>query len=158
MPFEIREMKDTDLDAVTAIEQVSVPIPWSRESYQHEIHNQWACYLVCTQEEKVIGYCGIWSVFEEASIITIVVDPASRSAGAGRLMMEAMEKNARQRKAQKILLEVRPSNEHALALYASLGYVEISRRTGYYPDNQEDALILCKYLDVDFSLSGAVLL
>ncbi len=158
LQLKIRKMTEADLDAVQAIEQVSVPIPWSWECYQNEIQIYWACYLVCFLEEenKVIGYCGIWNVFEESNITTIVVDQAYRRHGAGRLMMDAMEQVAREKKAQKILLEVRPSNQAARMLYASLGFVEIARRTAYYPDNQEDALILCKYLDI--SLSGAVLL
>ena len=156
MQLMIRRMEETDLDAVLAIEAVSVPVPWSKASYKNEIHNQWAACFVCMAEEKLIGYCDVWTVFEEANIQTIVVDAACRRSGAGRLMMETMEQEARARGAQRIMLEVRPSNQAALSLYYGRGYMEISRRSAYYPDNQEDALILCKYLDI--SLSGAVLL
>ena len=156
MQLTLREMQEDDLDAVLEIEQSNVPVPWSRQSYQNEIHNQWSYYLVCLEGEKVIGYCGIWNVFEESNITTIVVEQSHRRCGAGRMMMEAMEKAAREKNAQKILLEVRPSNQAAITLYLSLGFMEIARRTAYYPDNQEDALILCKYLDIP--LTGAVLL
>ena len=157
----IRDMTEEDLDAVQEIEQVSVPIPWSKESYCNEIHNRWSRYFVCEADGRIVGYSGIWNVFDESNIMTIVVDQAFRKQGIGRRLMEAMEDSAREQNGKTILLEVRPSNEAALRLYASLGYVEISRRTAYYPNNQEDALILCKKLDVfpsGMDFSGAVLL
>ncbi len=156
MQLTIRRMKEKDLDALLAIEAVSVPVPWSRDSYKNEINNQWAACFVCLEGDTLIGYCDVWTVFEEANIQTIVVEKTHRRNGAGRLMMETMEQEALKRGARRILLEVRPSNQPALALYRKRGYLEISRRAAYYPDNQEDALILCKYLDISFS--GAVLL
>ena len=156
MQLSIRRMTEDDLDAVLAIEAVSVPVPWSRASYENEIHNQWAACFVCLDGETLIGYCDVWSVFEEANIQTIVVASSCRRSGAGRLMMETMEEEAKRRGAQRIMLEVRPSNLPALALYRGRGYMEIARRAAYYPDNQEDALILCKYADLN--LEGAVLL
>jgi ribosomal-protein-alanine N-acetyltransferase len=39
-------------------------------------------------------------------------------------------------------LEVRAGNVAALTLYEGLGYRRVGRRRAYYPDNQEDALLL----------------
>jgi len=60
--------------------------------------------------------------------------------------MQEEEKRARAKGANRLLLEVRPSNTAALALYKHLGFIPISVRNEYYADNREDALVMIKYL------------
>jgi ribosomal-protein-alanine N-acetyltransferase len=47
-----------------------------------------------------------------------------------------------------MLLEVRPSNEHAIRLYHQLGFNEVGTRPDYYPsvEGREDALIMARSL------------
>jgi len=144
--FMIRKMTPVDIDEVMRIEKESFSLPWSRESYQGELSNNFATYLVGDYEGEVIGYGGIWVVFEEAHITNVAVDPAYRKTGVGRALMEELERTARQRKASRILLEVRPSNVAALALYRGLGYLTSGLRKEYYSDNNEDAIIMTKLL------------
>ena len=59
----IRRMRKEDLDAVTAIEEATFAIPWSRESFRQELErNVAARYLVAEVEGKVIGYAGAWII------------------------------------------------------------------------------------------------
>ncbi len=47
--------------------------------------------------------------------------------------------------AESVLLEVRPSNARALAVYERFGFAEIGRRKGYYPAHEgkrEDAIVM----------------
>jgi ribosomal-protein-alanine N-acetyltransferase len=64
----------------------------------------------------------------------------------GKALMEACERLARDRKASTIMLEVRPSNEVARNMYDDLGYIETGSRKNYYSDNQEDALLMVRFL------------
>ena len=48
--------------------------------------------------------------------------------------------------AGRILLEVRPSNQPAIALYDKMDFHIIGRRPNYYPDTREDALVMAKNL------------
>jgi ribosomal-protein-alanine N-acetyltransferase len=144
--YLVRRMTERDLDHVMTIEQQVFTLPWSRQSYMSELKNQFATYLVCDREAQLAGYIGIWVVFDEAHITNIAVDPKWRGQGLGRVLMEEVEKIARQKKALRILLEVRPSNHAALSLYHSLDYMETGRRPGYYTDNGEDAIIMTKLL------------
>jgi len=50
--------------------------------------------------------------------------------------------NARARAFKIVVLEVRPSNHHALTLYESFGFRVVGRRHGYYYDTGEDALVM----------------
>ncbi|MGB4019840.1 MAG: ribosomal protein S18-alanine N-acetyltransferase [Syntrophomonadaceae bacterium] len=144
--YLVRRMTESDVDEVMAIEQQSFTLPWSKQSYMGELKNQFATYLVCDREAQLVGYVGLWVVFEEAHITNVAVDPKWRGQGLGRVLMEEAEKIARQKKALRILLEVRPSNYVALALYESMGYMETGRRPAYYTDNCEDAIIMTKLL------------
>lgn len=144
--YLVRRMTERDLDEVMAIEQQVFTLPWSKQSYMGELKNQFATYLVCDREAQLVGYIGIWVVFDEAHITNVAVDPKWRGQGLGRVLMEEAEKIARHKKTLRILLEVRPSNYAALSLYESLGYMETGRRRGYYSDNGEDAILMTKLL------------
>jgi ribosomal-protein-alanine N-acetyltransferase len=144
--YIIRKMSEQDLDAVMLIERDSFAMPWSRASYEAELINQFADYLVCDWEGEVAAYVGMWTVFEEAHITNVAVGKGFRGQGMGKVLMQEQEKLARAKGVNQILLEVRPSNSTALAMYKDLGFVLTSIRKQYYTDNQEDALIMIKQL------------
>lgn len=144
--FIVRKMTSQDIDEVMQIEKQSFTLPWSRESYLGELKNKFATYLVCDCEGEIAGYGGIWVVFEEAHITNVAVGTSSRQAGIGNTLMEELEKVAREKKAQRILLEVRPSNQAALKMYHNLNYLPTGLRKQYYSDNNEDAIIMTKLL------------
>jgi len=144
--FIIRKMTEQDIDEVTRIERESFTLPWSRDSYIGELKNSFASYLICDYEGDVAGYGGVWVVFEEAHITNVAVAPIYRKRGMGRALMEELEKIAKDKKAVRILLEVRPSNTPALNMYRSRGYLPTGIRTAYYSDNGEDAILMTKLL------------
>ncbi|MBC7074923.1 MAG: ribosomal protein S18-alanine N-acetyltransferase [Syntrophomonadaceae bacterium] len=144
--FIVRKMTAQDIDEVMGIEKSSFSLPWARESYFAELRNDLAAYLVCEYEGKVAGYGGIWVVLEEAHITNVAVSEQFRRSGIGKTLMCALEKIAREKKAARIILEVRPSNSAALTMYRGLGYVPAGIRKRYYYDNGEDAIIMVKYL------------
>lgn len=142
----IRRMAETDLDKVMIIEKESFSLPWSRESYLGELKNDFANYLVCDDAGDIAAYGGIWVVFEEAHITNVAVAIQYRGQGVGSDLMRELEKIARAKHATRILLEVRPSNQAALAMYDKLGFVKTGERKAYYTDNGEDALVMTRYL------------
>lgn len=144
--YIIRKMTPMDIDGVMRIEKEAFSLPWSRESYLGELNNNFATYLVADYEGDIAGYGGIWVVFDEAHITNVAVGKDYRKSGLGKALMVDLEGSARKKSAQRILLEVRPSNEAALALYRGLGYFESGLRKEYYSDNNEDAIIMTKLL------------
>lgn len=141
-----RRMTEQDVPAVMAIEQEAFSLPWSADAYYGELKNQFANYLVCDYEGEIAAYGGIWVVFEDAHITNVAVGLKYRGLGIGKLLMLELEKVARIKKAKKILLEVRPSNNVALSLYDSLDYFPMGTREKYYSDNGEDAIIMRKLI------------
>jgi len=144
--YLIRKLTRQDLDQLMVIEDDVFSMPWSRQSYETELKNQWANYLACDWEGQLAAYIGMWTVFEEAHITNVAVSKRFRGRGLGRILMLEEEKLARAKGANRILLEVRPSNETALAMYKGLGYIPVSVRREYYADNGEDALVMIKHL------------
>ncbi|MCA9876883.1 MAG: ribosomal protein S18-alanine N-acetyltransferase [Thermomicrobiales bacterium] len=91
---------------------------------------------------QIIGFAGMWQSFDEAHVTTIGVDPAYRGQSLGELLLLCMFDAAIARGANWLTLEVRVSNEPALALYRKYGFTVHGVRKRYYSDNNEDAHIM----------------
>lgn len=138
-----RKMTVEDLDDVIEVEIHSFATPWSREAFYNELtKNQFAHYLVAEVDEKVVGYCGVWIIVDEAHITNIALLPDYRGMKLGEALMGRIIEIARESGAIRITLEVRVSNERAQNLYRKFGFEEGALRKQYYTDNMEDALVM----------------
>ena len=140
---QIRLMLPSDLKAVARIEHTAYEYPWSlgifRDCMLAGYHG-----LVLDVGGSVTGY-GIMSVAGgEAHILNLCVHPSSQRLGFGRRLLNALLVRAQECDVTKVYLEVRPSNEAALQLYFSLGFVKIGVRPAYYQATfgREDAVVL----------------
>jgi len=91
---------------------------------------------------SIIGFAGMWVLYEEAHITTIGVDPALRGQGLGELLLMDLFDEAMRRGATWVTLEVRVTNAPAQNLYRKYGFTIEGRRPRYYSDNNEDAFIM----------------
>lgn len=92
--------------------------------------------------ELIIGVIGVWMMPDEAHIVTIATRERCRRSGIAEKLLIAAVEMAQDRQQALLTLEVRVSNEAALALYQKYGFIEVGRRHRYYSDNHEDAYIL----------------
>jgi ribosomal-protein-alanine N-acetyltransferase len=92
--------------------------------------------------DPIIGFAGMWVLFDEAHVTTIGVRPTHRGKGLGELMLVDLFEEAGRRGAEWLTLEVRVSNESAQALYRKYGFTRQGLRRRYYSDNGEDAYIM----------------
>jgi len=147
-PPSIERMRPADLDEVLAIERASFSMPWSRGAFLYEMEqNQVARCYVMRDEGHVVGYICLWEVADELHITNIAVHPTARRRGLGRTLLGRTLDDARGRSLRLVVLEVRPSNTEARALYESFGFKVVGRRRGYYYDTGEDALVMEASLD-----------
>ncbi len=147
--IEIREMKETDVDEVLAIEKRSFVAPWSKRVFRETIAFPHSFNLVARKkvDNRMIGYANFYLIKDEAHMLNIAIAPDSRKKGyAGRLLGYAIDA-LRQKGAGEFFLEVREGNEDAKKLYRKLGFTMIGRRKKYYTETNEDALVM--YLKVD---------
>lgn len=131
---------------IAALEEATFSFPWDEASILAELDNPLALWLVVVEDEKVLGYVGSQTVFEDADILNVAVLPAARRRGIAEALMTALESRLSERGAERITLEVRASNAPAIALYRKLGYVQVGLRKNYYEKPREDALILQKQI------------
>ena len=100
-------LKPKYLDSLSALEKMCFSIPWSRKLFENDISNKNAHYVLAVLNDKVIGYCGLYKVLDEADITNIAVHPEFRRQGlAGRILQNIIE-HCKLNKITKITLEVR---------------------------------------------------
>ena len=139
----VDRMRPEDLDEVLAIERVSFSMPWSRGAFLYEMQqNRVARCWVMREGERLVAYLCLWEIADELHVTNVAVHPAARRRGLARTLLRGVLDDSRGRGFRTVALEVRPSNEHALALYDSLGLRVVGRRRGYYYDTGEDALVM----------------
>lgn len=144
----LRPMREDDLEHVARIEAAGYEFPWTLGIFRDCLRAGYGCWVLSRTGDEIVGY-GILSVAAgEAHVLNVCVDPAEQGAGHGRRLMKRLVDLARWHEAHRIFLEVRPSNERAIALYHDLGFNEIGRRPNYYPakKGREDALVLAMEL------------
>ena len=137
-----RRMTPADAAMVEKVERMCFSMPWSRESFWEEAAQEAAYYLLALDDGEVIGYVGVWLLGEEGHITNVAVAPEMRRRGVGASLLAELMRIALGRSVHSMTLEVRPSNEAALALYKKFGFRSVGRRPHYYTDNAEDAEIL----------------
>ena len=138
-----RRMTAGDLDAVMAIERSIYAHPWTRGNFSDSLAAGYHCWIVeCGRD--IAGYTVVSVAAEEAHLLNLSIAGPLQRRGLGRELLSFVRKLARDYAARSILLEVRPSNAAALALYAAAGFAEIGARKGYYPagEGREDAVVL----------------
>lgn len=140
----IEPMRVEDLDEVVALDAaVSNPV-WSRAMFESELTtNQFAGFLVARAPRgRVCGYIGFWIVFEELHLLNVAVHPDWRRQGVAAKLVRTVFETAIAKGVIRALLEVRASNLAAQQLYARFGFQVIARRSGYYTQPSEEALIM----------------
>ena len=141
--IQVRGMRAEDLAAVSAMENISYDFPWSAGIFSDCVKAGHPCWVLCVDAD-IAGY-GILSMGAgEAHVLNLCIGPAYRGRGLGRHLLVRLLDIARWNGAERVFLEVRPSNPLAKALYESVGFSEIGRRPRYYParNGREDAIVM----------------
>ena len=150
----IREMKREDTEQVARIEAQCFSLPWSKQGFLDSIAREDTIFLVAVgqqeandcvkteSEEIILGYIGLYTSFDEGEITNVAVSPEYRKQGIGDQLVTAMQKAAKEKNLERIILEVRAANEPALSLYNRKGFVKLGIRKNFYEMPTEDAIIM----------------
>jgi len=158
LQFAMCAAQPEDLDAILALERATEFAPhWPHKTYAemiegtaHPTANDLQRYLVVAKQidGPLIGFaaCSAHPALPDSAVLeSIAVAPAARRAGVGRALCEEIFAWCRQQVAVEIGLEVRKQSSGVIALYRSLGFVDVATRPAYYPDSA-DALVMRKDL------------
>ncbi|MBK6756182.1 MAG: ribosomal protein S18-alanine N-acetyltransferase [Moraxellaceae bacterium] len=142
----LRAMTTADISAVCAIEQQVQYAPWTPKLFSDSLERH-LCW-VAQKNQQVVGFFVVQFIVDEAHLLNIAVDPTQQKQGIGRVLLDNVQQQAIAKKANTIFLELRATNQRALALYQMAGFNEIGLRKNYYPAAQgkEDAVIMALML------------
>jgi ribosomal-protein-alanine N-acetyltransferase len=143
-----REMRQTDLPRVAAIERESYEFPWSPGIFRDCLLAGYTS-LVVELRGDVVAYAIMSVAAGEAHLLNLCVAPGNRRAGLGRRLLETVMARAAATGADRVNLEVRPSNEGAIELYLQCGFERVGVRKRYYRSGtgSEDAVLLARGLE-----------
>ncbi|MBS0226361.1 MAG: ribosomal protein S18-alanine N-acetyltransferase [Proteobacteria bacterium] len=145
----LRPIRESDLDAVMAVEERGYPHPWSRNVFRDCLRAGYSAWMLEDGTGAILGYGVLSHAAAECHLLNLCVDPRVQSRGLGRSLLASLLQLAQTRGARQMFLEVRPSNTHAIALYHGVGFNEIGRRPRYYPAAnglREDAIVMAMEL------------
>ena len=142
--MRVTEMRASHLDALAAIERACFAEPWSADALREELGR--GIFLTAEADGAAVGYVGCQTVLDEGYITNVAVSPGFRRQGAARALLAELETRARAQELSFVTLEVRASNDAAIALYTGAGYVPVGRRKNFYRAPVEDAVLMTLFL------------
>lgn len=148
--FAVAPFGSADLDAIYALEQRSHPHPWTQENLRSSLTSHTCIGL--RHRGEWVAHAVLSFVVGEAELLLFVIDKEWQGRGVGSQFLQVLAQAAKQ-KAQTLFLEVRASNDAAVALYEKTGFNQVGLRPNYYPggsagSRREDALLYA--LDLTF--------
>ncbi len=129
---------------VAAIEKANFSVPWSLESFRESMKLEHTIYLVAEEEENIMGYCGMYRVFNEGEIVNVAVAEAYRRKKVALRLLKQLFIESSELKVDNFFLEVRESNQPAIQLYKKLGFTEAGIRKNFYEKPRENAIFMWK--------------
>ena len=136
-------MGQENISFVATLEKRFFTTPWDEQALEKGLKNNSEIFWLVQVKGINVGYIGFAQTFESADILTVCVDPAYRRMGCAEALLRHCLDQMYDNGVEKVFLEVRVSNESALALYRGAGFEGFGVRKRYYPDG-EDAVLMKK--------------
>ncbi|MDE2017452.1 MAG: ribosomal protein S18-alanine N-acetyltransferase [Hyphomicrobiales bacterium] len=144
-PPAIRLLRARHAEACAALHAGAFAGGWSAAEFKRmvEAPDHFADGAFGAADGRLVGFAVSRLVGDEAELLSIAVDPASRGAGVGATLLGAHMGRLAAARGRTLFLEVEEGNAAALALYARHGFERIGRRPAYYrkPDGAATAAI-----------------
>lgn len=143
--WRAERMTALDVADVAAVEQTAFAFPWSRGNFEDSLKSGHLGIVLRDGGNEVAGYLILMPVVDEMHLLNVTVAPVWQRQGLGRWLLRLAVALTLAHGFGSLLLEVRPSNTRAIALYRRVGFAEIGRRKRYYPaenNTREDALVM----------------
>src|SRR5438128_9066852 len=139
-------LREADVTTVHEIEREILATPWPRNAYYRELASRASAHYVVLRQDgmverpagyripdfdpTIIGYGGMWRMYDEAHVTTIGVRRDLQHHGYGRIIFAGLVQAAYDMGAKWVTLEVRTSNDNAMKMNEGLGVEAIGRRNG----------------------------
>ena len=118
-------MRVQDVEEVVAVENQAYPFPWTRGNFLDSLASRYDAWTLRESDARLAGYFLLMHAVDETHLLNITVRPDLHGRGFGRVLLDKVIALAHETNIHSVLLEVRPSNEHALAVYRHCGVQQI---------------------------------
>lgn len=144
--FCIRRMRREDVADVAELERKIFTDAWSERAIQETLDQKQTMILLAYEDKRLIGYLILYFVLEDGEIARIAVEDSYRRQGVATKMLRELECLCEDNGVNKLLLDVRESNEGACRFYEKQGFVRDGVRKNYYSDPAEDGILMSREL------------
>jgi ribosomal-protein-alanine N-acetyltransferase len=153
-------MRLCDVPEVAAIERSIYAAPWTEGNFVDSLHAGYCAWTLRPAAPvhrmvgdpgpalPLIGYFVLMTAVDEAHLLNVSIATAWQRRGHGLFLLRRAVSLAAERQASSLILEVRPSNLRARAVYRRFGFQDHGLRRRYYPasaddqQSREDALVM----------------
>lgn len=140
----VRQMEESDAAEAARLEAENFSEPWSERAFLETLQCDYAHYYVAECEGQVVGICGLRNIAGEGEITNVVTDREHRRKGIAEALLQRVLTDGAQMGIEAFTLEVRATNQPAIALYEKFGFESAGVRKNFYSSPKEDALIMWK--------------
>lgn len=148
--MRIRPVEPSHVGDLIRIAEETRLSPWTAQSYLDEIKSPGSILLRLVAEDNstagfVVGRFvpgGEIEASKDAEIYNIAVSELGQRKGFGQLLFDAFAAACREKQASNIWLEVRESNQKAIAFYEKNGFARVHARNHFYNDPREHAILM----------------
>lgn len=140
--MQLVQADPASIDRVLQIDLGAGPYPWPESALRRALNA--GELLLAIADGTTVGFLVSQPVLDETTLMHLAVAREYQRQGWGRQMMQGWLAQQRLSGQQRLMLEVRRSNQAAISLYRSLGFDTLGQRRGYYvsTDGVEDALVM----------------
>jgi ribosomal-protein-alanine N-acetyltransferase len=139
-------------DDVPQIMEIAACLPeaphWPERAYVNALDaNAAPQRIALVAEQSKADLCGFLVTVlipPQAELETIAIAKHAQRQGIASHLLGELLSLLQNRQITEVMLEVRQSNHAARGFYDSAGFAETGRRTGYYSDPKEDAILLSR--------------
>ena len=140
--FSIRKMRREDVAEVAELEKKIFPDAWSENAILETWKQRQTMLLIAREDRKIIGYLILYFVLEDGEIARIAVADEYRRKGVAGKMLRELALLCRENGVNRLMLDVRESNEAARAFYVKQGFEIDGIRKNYYSNPVENAVLM----------------
>ncbi len=149
--YQFEQLSADRIEESIELEQGAFSNPWSRQLLLRELGKNNPLNIGISKRGRLIGQSFCMLLIDELHILNLSISREHREQGLARELLSRILDKALEMGARSAILEVRDSNKVAQSLYKSFGFDFLTRRSSYYRDNGEDALVLSRELKSSIS-------
>lgn len=140
--INISIMNINDLEKIKDILTSDFDNFWTYDILKEELNSNFSTYIIASNNNEILGFCGIKIIVDEADLMNIVVKKNFRHCNIASLMLEYIIDLCTQKNIKKINLEVNVKNTIAINLYKKYNFIQVGYRKNYY-NGIDDAILMC---------------